>query len=315
MEKFSGIMATTHLDKHNERLDKESLEKSADAINNSDQSFWITWNHQSTLPPIGIVERAWVEQMPDEEYALHCEGILFEEEERLGITRDFDVRPEDLSELDLKLETLDISHDPRNFTDGDIKQVIEELSIDVPVGNNQFIRKSEVPQSVIFVIAAFVGGGIAGGFLNRIGEVAADKAIEVTKPLLQNIGKKLGSLTEKTIPGDQPDYIIKLQIPGIEENVEGAIESPSPVILKEAFEKLPELYAYTGKVLSQNQPGYFQDIKFLYNPFTNRWEVNYLTIKKSKKIVYGRRYIVPDHPLRLRYEQELKRINDSGKRE
>lgn len=305
-------MSTTHIDKHNERMDKDALVKSAEEINNSEQTFWITWNHQSTLPPIGTVDRTWVEQMDDGEYALHFEGTIFEDDERLTITRDFEVTPEDLNQLDLRCVALGLSHDPRNFTRDDIEQVVEDLSKDVPTEQNEYVRKSEIPQSVIWMIVAFAGGGIAGGFFNRIGEVAADKAIQVSKPLLQRIGKKLGSLTRKTIPGDKPDYIIKLQIPNVEENVEGAIESPTSEILTEACEKLPELYAYTHKVLSQNQPGYFQDIKFLYNPVVHRWEVNYLTIKKTQKIIYGRRYIDPDHPLRLRYEQEIKNINNSG---
>jgi hypothetical protein len=315
MTKYRGIMATTHVDKHNERVSKEELERYAAQINNQDHTIWLNWNHQSTLPPIGTMDNAWVEALEDGEFGLFFEGGSLPDGEDLIVTRELEVSSEEIEQLNLKLEGLGLSHDPRNFRDDDINQIIEILSREAPIEHRRYVRKSEVPQSVIWVIVGFMGGGIAAGFLNRVGEKIADKVIEVTKPFLSNIGETLGNLIGKTIQGDQPDYVFMLQIPGVNENVEGALESPTPEVLVEACEKLPDLFAYTVKILSQNQPEYFQDIKFLYNSVSHQWEINFLTIKKTHKVVLGKRYYIPDHPLRLRYEQELEHLKEYGKQE
>jgi len=313
MEIYRGIMATTHVDKHNERVDKNELERVASQINKHDQVMWLTWNHQSTLPPIGTVEKAWVEQLPDGEYGLFFEGDPLLEEEPIVVTEDLEITPNDVQQLELRIEGLGLSHDPRNFHDADISRTIEELSKDVPIEHKFYVRKSEIPQSVVWVVVAFIGGSIAGGFLNRVGEVLADKTLEITKPLLAGIGKKLSSLMDKTIQRDKPDYIFIVQIPGANVNVEGALESPAPAVLEEACEKLPELCAYAIKVLSQNRPDYFQDLKFLYNHTSHRWEINFLTVKRTHKVIKGKRYYILDHPLRLRYDEELRSLKELGK--
>ena len=305
MSKIRGIMSTTHVDKHNEKVNREGLLKAAEQINQSEITMWINWNHQSTLPPIGKVEKAWVEQLEDGEFGLYFEGELFEENGKYTIIEDFIINPEETNQLDLGISALGISHDPRNFHDEDINQLIKELGNEFPIENRKYLRKSEVPQSVVWITVAFIGTGIATGILNRIGEKIADSVIKVAKPKLSKIGKTLSGLKGKTIQGDQPDYIFLLQIPGIKENIEGALESPSPEVLQEACEKLPELCVYVYKILAQNQANYFQDLKFLFNPNTLQWEINYLTIKKTQRIVYGKRYYQPKHPLKLRYEQEL----------
>ncbi len=315
MEKLRGIMSTTHIDRHNERFDKEGLESAAQHINMQDEVMWVNWNHQTTLPPIGMIDKTWVAQLEDGEYGLYFEATLFSEGNNLIVTEDEEIIKQDIDLLDLKFESLGLSHDPRNFTDEDINLTLEKLGEGLPVEHRLSIRKSEVPQSVIWVIAAFIGGGIAAGFLNRVGEVIADKTIDASKPLLTNIGKNLSTLINKTIPKDKPDFIFLIQTPEVSEHIEGALETPTSEILIEACNKLPELYAYALKLIGQNKPGYFQDLKFLFNPISHKWEINFLTIKQSHKIVLGRRYFIPDHPLRYRYEQELKRLEKTERKE
>ena len=313
MDKYRGIMATTHVDKHYERVSREGLESIAEQINNHEKIQWVTWDHQTTLPPIAYVDKAWVEQLEDGEYGLLFEATALTEQENLVITEDIEITQNELDSIQLGVTDLLLSHDRRNFDDKVIQTALEELSTQFPTGHQYYARKSEFPQSVVWLVVVFIAGGVSGGFLNRIGEVLADKVIAVTGQKLRNIGEILVSLRSKTLINDKPDYIFVVPMQDCDVNVEGALESPDTQTIVQACEKLPELYVYARKLLSQNQKDYFSDLKFLFNPVTQRWEINFLTIRKTHQVVKSQRYYIPEHALRLRYDEQLIKIKELGK--
>jgi len=110
-------------------------------------------------------------------------------------------------------------------------------------------------------VVVFIAGGVATGFLNRVGEVLADSVMEVTKGKMRKVGEILASLKSKALTNDTPDYVFKIPMQDNDVNVEGALESPDAPILLEACERLPELYLYARKLLSQNQKDFFSDFK------------------------------------------------------
>jgi hypothetical protein len=312
MEKYHGILATTHVDKHNECISKEALENMADQINSQGKIQWLTWNHQTTLPPIGYVDKAWVEQLEDGEYGLFFEATALIDHKDLVIVKDIEISKDDLDRTQLEIAGLQLSYDPRNFGAQEIEAVVDKLSSQYPIQHQLYVRKAEFPPSVLWLVVGFIAGGVATGFLNRIGEVVADKVMEVTGKKLKNIGEILASLEKKTLTKDRPDYVFIIPIEDSDVNVEGALECPDAPTLIQACEKLPELYIYAKKLLSQNREGYFSDLKFLFNPMTALWEINFLTIRSTHQVVLGKRYFIPDHPLHLRFEEQLREIKDIG---
>jgi hypothetical protein len=312
MEKYHGIMATTHVDKHNECLSKEALENMAEQINNREKIQWMNWNHQTTLPPIGFMDKAWVEQLEDGEYGLFFEATALTDQKNLVIVKDLEIFKDDLDNADLAIADIQLAYDPRNFSTKDIQAVADKLSSQYPVEHHPYIRKAEFPPSVIWLVVGFIAGGVATGFLNRIGEIVADKVMEVTGQKLKNIGEILVPLEKMTLTKDRPDYIFIIPMKNSDVNVEGALECPDATTLIQACEKLPELYIYAKKLLLQNREGYFSDLKFLYNPLTNLWEINFLTIRDTHQVVLGKRYFVPEHPLRVRYEEQLREVKETG---
>ncbi len=56
-------------------------------------------------------------------------------------------------------------------------------------------------------------------------------------------------------------------------------------------------------VIKSNHKDFFQEAKFLYNPITKSWEINYLAIKKTKRIILGPRYSDQNHPLHHRWAE------------
>lgn len=170
-----------------------------------------------------------------------------------------------------------------------------------------YIRKSEIPQVVIWVFIAF-----AGGFIARFGELAADKAIHSTKEFYKKLNDRFSKFLQ--INPAKPDVIFGIEIPDSSVAVEGALEQASKEILEIVWQKLPEIYAIATHLIRQNPKGYFSQIKFLFNPQSKKWEINYLTLRKSGRIIQGPRYYEPNHPLRERWEREIERIvKESGK--
>jgi hypothetical protein len=311
-----GIEATTHVDRHGERIAKEALEQMAQGDPQSDDVDWITWNHQTMLPPIGIVTRRWVEKRTDGEYQLAFEGQLLGSQDYVLLSRSslqgLEVSQERLCRMVAAIEMsplghLDIVYDPRNFEDEAVELTVRELSELIDVRRAVYIRKATEAHSVIWIGVRFVGGLIAAGFLTRLGEMAADRLLEHARPFYVEMNNRLAQLLSKAKTGDRSDVIFTLPdaVPGVQ--IEGAVEGAEPSTLSRVWAKLPELHALATHFVQANPPDHFSQMKFLYNPASERWEVNYLTLRKYHSVILGPRYYVASHPLsrRWRDQQEL----------
>ncbi len=311
--RFRGVMATTHLDRHGERITREALEQIAE-VDLSAHPLWLNWNHQTTLPPIGVITSQRVEPTEDGEYQLVNEGELLGEEDREFLPRS-NVNGLDVtwSEVNETLKStkpsatghLEITYDIRNYDSEDVAPIIQSLNEIVPTTEQISVRKAEIPPAVIWVFVGF-----AAGFVARFGEVTADKLMEKAKKFYDDLTGRFSKFLDIK-PDEKPDIIFSVPIPDSLTVIEGAVEDADKMALDVAWRKLPDLYAIASCIISRNQKDYFAEMKFLYNPSTNNWDVNFFTTRKTHKVILGPRYYDPSHPLRKRWESELEKMKDS----
>lgn len=83
MYRVTGLMATTHLDLHNERLAKSALIGMAEQVRRTYVP--VMWNHDIRFPPLGRVVRADVISLPDGEFGLETESEHWEPGDPLDI--------------------------------------------------------------------------------------------------------------------------------------------------------------------------------------------------------------------------------------
>lgn len=303
--RYHGIMATTHIDRHGERFAKEALEQMVEQFRESERPMWSYWNHMTTLPPIGVAIKEEVELREDGEYQLVAEIELLEEGDieilPQSNTKGLDCAPEELEDILEDIEPasgyLEISYDPHNFEVNEVKPILQSLDALVETRAHLYVRKAELPPAVLWVLVAF-----AGGFIARLGELTADKTLE----LYRQLSEPFKSLLKKAKPKPTADIIFSIPIPGSSTIVEGAIEDAYATNLEEIWPRLPTLYAVAVSIIQRNNKDYFSEIKFLYNPANSKWEINYLTIRKTHKVILGPRYYDPSHPLRKRWDEERK---------
>jgi hypothetical protein len=153
---------------------------------------------------------------------------------------------------------------------------------------------------VLWVFLSFAFGGIAQGFFARIGELIADHTI-ASAPKLKLLGSKLSELMHNQQPENRGDIIFGIPLLNSKTVVEAAIESVNETSVEIALGKLSEVYAEASRLIAANREDYFDQIKYIFNPRENVWEVNYLIIKSNREIILGPRYYDANHPLNATY--------------
>jgi hypothetical protein len=305
---FRGIASTTHIDRHNERLTKEFLEQQATMFKKSGQVMWGYWQHLTTLPPTLIVTDQEVEKRDDGEYQLVIKGERFEEIDFENLLKSDVVIPivtkQDIFKIihetqSSDLESILIRYDPRNFDAAEISPIIASINELIPTQSDLYVRKAEIPQAVIFILLSY-----ATGFIARLGEITADKVLEKTSLFYKEFHNRFAELVKKSKTGKMPDVIIGIPIPNTELIIEGAIEEASIESLKKVWGKLPDLYCFAKWLVERNRQNYFSQLKFLFNPMTEKWEINYLVTRDTNRVILGPRYIESSHPLHKRWEDE-----------
>ena len=310
--KASGVLATTHLDRHGERFTKEDLEQIAKEETLSDHPIWLNWNHQTTLPPIGVFTHHRVQARQDGEYELVTDIEMLGDEDYEELQNSSIQVVDDRAVAILRtLEPatpsyLEISYDTLNFAPVAVRPVVKSLNEIVPTREEPTVRKAEIPEAVFWVLI----GGIVSGFITRLGEVLADKALETGRSLLKQLGERFAKLLELD-PANRPDVIFSIHMPDTSTIIEGAVEDADKTTLSEAWESILELCALAAHILEQNRRDYFAEVKFLFNPLSKKWEINYITTRETKRVILGPRYNDPTHPLHQRWTREHKEMKQS----
>jgi hypothetical protein len=160
-------MITSHVDRHNEQLHLSLLEDLVTLVNRQYTPMGI--EHDPRIPPVGRVLSAHIEELEDGEFAVDGIAEIFEE----GQEPEF---RDDGREIPLKAfddDRLYICPD-RSYRNSDDQQLLEGITSLIDAEFRPQLKKSVEPISLLIVAAVFVAGGIANGFLNKIGEDAWD---------------------------------------------------------------------------------------------------------------------------------------------
>lgn len=308
--KFRAVMATTHLDKHNERFSIEELEEMCN-LDKEQGGYWLHWDHQTTLPPVGHCIANRIEKGDDKEYSLIGDGMLYDETDYesfslINVQLDSTRRVYSPGAQPLNLDQIQIGYDKANFDPGEVQIIIQALEKYLPTDEEQVVRKAEIPAPVIWVLLA-----ISTGILSRVGERIADKVVEVASPKFNEVGNKIKQLFAlKHKPNDEAvDIILGVPHPDSDAVIEAAIENANEVSFNKAWESVENLYALIDRIVESNPRDQFVEIKFLFNPSSLSWEINYL-ITRTHRIFLGPRYTDPSHPLCTRWQKMRDRLND-----
>lgn len=311
-DRFRAIASTTHVDRQGDRVSRAALEGMAADFRDRGVPMLSYWNHQTTLPPIWLVTHQYVERRDDGEYQLVAEGQALTEDDFSTLAqRDLAVpqlADESVAAIlestrSLPILRLEISYDPANFDSDDVDPVIDSINELVPATQEHYMRKGEAPQVVIWVALMF-----ATGFVSRLGEVTADKTLEMAESLWRRLSEQVWGMLKRSKQALPGDVIVHLAVPGSATNIEGAVEDVDEVTLRRAWAKLPELRALAVATVEQNRKNYFLELKYLFNPSKGEWEINYLVTRATQQVILGPRYYDESHPLRARWEQTRSRF-------
>lgn len=160
-------MATTHVDRHNDRLTREALESMRDHIQSSYLPF--IFNHDPRCPPLGRTIDAEVVALADGEYALEAEVELFEPGPLPPLVDDRSIALRELP-ADSLLLTID-----RTFSGPEFESEVRELS-ELFGRSPQFEAKKALDPIAVLIISAgaLALGKFTSSFFSRLGENAAD---------------------------------------------------------------------------------------------------------------------------------------------
>jgi hypothetical protein len=155
-------MTTTHVDKHNERMSVDALKGFVDLLNRQYTPMGV--EHDPRIPPVGRVISAQIEELPDGEFAVDGIAEFYEEGQEIEFKDDGREIP-----IELPSEGITISPD-RSYLEPNDKELLQELKNLLKGEINPQVKKSIEPISILIIAASFMAGGIAQGFLSKIGE-------------------------------------------------------------------------------------------------------------------------------------------------
>ena len=157
-----GIIATTHIDGHGERIGKEALETFVKAINAEENAIGVSVEHDSLAMPIGKVIKANLVQLTNGEFAVSAVQEIFDvhsvksqnsDETYYVAGSEYDHRPLAVSKIE-NSDRLRVSFDPHNFAQQhftEIKDFLSDQNIEIELE----VRKALIPDpEIVFNLIA-----------------------------------------------------------------------------------------------------------------------------------------------------------------
>ena len=166
-------------------MTKEALELMVEQANSSYIPVGIM--HDPRIPPVGRIISAKLVQLEDGEYAVEGVRQIFE----VGDEYEIDEGTRELPLDYFSDENLAIQFD-RGFRDKESQEAIAEISKAFNSRPQEQFKKSADPISVLVIVGTFLLGGIASGFLGKIGSDAFDLLKEKLKQLFLRKKKDRG---------------------------------------------------------------------------------------------------------------------------
>lgn len=161
---LSGILSTTHVDRHGHRMMLSALEDGVKQINSGYLPFGV--EHDPRIAPIGRVVAARIKKLEDGEYGLEGEIEVFEAGDELLFREDGRHIPLGTYPVGRLQVIYDMS-----FEDDESMAVIDEISEQFGTKPIQELKKALEPIAVLAIAgSAFVVGQVSKGFLSRLGQ-------------------------------------------------------------------------------------------------------------------------------------------------
>ena len=176
MRRLQVVVATTHLDRHNERLSLEGLESMRENVRSSFVPF--IFNHDPRSAPMGRVIDAKITALPDGEHALEAEIEAFESGPIPPLRTDRSMHFRELPRDSLVL-TIDRSFSRPEFQDA-VGAIAQEFGTPVQFEG----KKALEPIAVLMISAGTLAlGSFYKSFFSRLGENAADLVTQKLKEM------------------------------------------------------------------------------------------------------------------------------------
>jgi hypothetical protein len=176
VERISAILATTHVDRHNEAIALSALEDMVRLVRSAYLPMWN--NHDPRLPPLGRVVAAEVRELADGEHAVEAEIELFEEGDEVPIEPNG--RRAVVAVQDSDRPTIGWD---RAFAGSEDQAVVHEICTILGAEPQEQGKKALEPIAVLTIALTVAASNIAGGFLQKLGADAWDAAKSKLKSL------------------------------------------------------------------------------------------------------------------------------------
>jgi hypothetical protein len=165
MKYIKSRVASSHVDRHGDKMSVEVLKKMVVQINAGYSSFGV--EHDPRISPVGRVESASLIKLDDGEYAVEATIGIFELGSKVPFNSD---DPKELIVRKHTSEYLGIVYDRAYFDEGN-QLLINEINSIFKSGEKPKvdIKKSLEPISILTITGTFLVGGIALGFTRKIG--------------------------------------------------------------------------------------------------------------------------------------------------
>lgn len=172
------IIATSHVDKHHERLSHGALESLVDQINS--QYIPVTIEHDPRNPPIGRIIQAELKKLKDGEIGVEAKIQLLEpgDQVKLDESRTLSVR-------EITSESVHIIYG-QSYRNKDDQCIIQDIVKLLDGSSDEFAKKAVEPISVLTIAVAAALGSFFGGFFNQAGADAWQLVKEKVKKLLRS---------------------------------------------------------------------------------------------------------------------------------
>ncbi|HST20475.1 MAG TPA: hypothetical protein VLR90_05130 [Blastocatellia bacterium] len=189
MKKQKAILTTTHVDRHFQKMSLSALESVVDLIGRYHIPFIV--EHDPRIPPIGRIAEAHIKQLEDGEYGVEATIEMYELGEDIPMIDD----SREIPLHDHRADKLEVMYD-RNFQTLDDQLLIRDVASLFGTEPKEEVKKAFDPLTVLTIGGAFLLGGIAKGFLSKLGGDSYDLLKDRLKKLM---GRKKPGEKEKLL--------------------------------------------------------------------------------------------------------------------
>lgn len=285
---MKGIIATTHVDGHGEKLAKEALEQLVLEINSENTAIGVSVEHDGLTMPIGKVVNGKLVQLEDGEFAVETLQEIFDiystKNEKFNdvyyiAESKTDRRPFAERAMD-NINNLTVAIDPHNFNRNDltvISDFLEKEQIHVEFE----IKKSLIPDPEL-IMNLVVGTLFCWTGKKTIEKLSDDIASDISG-LYSKIKKIIIKFAQYSTPQNRPKtYRFREQEEYVKELV---IQTSDPNIVIEALQpdKLNKIESVIEKNLEQFNVSPAR-VQLIYEIDKKEWKLNYLLTASGQAI-------------------------------